>query len=180
MSRIGKMPIPIPSGTTVTVAKDGATVTVKGPKGQLTRTLPLVSVKIDGPVANLATTGETHDHSACHGLSRALLANMVTGCATGHKRNLIITGTGYKAEVWGQQLTLALGFSHPIVFEVPAGLKVGIEEKGTVVTLEGPDKELLGQVSANIRAFRPPEPYKGKGIRYSDETIRRKAGKTGK
>lgn len=180
MSRIGKMPIPIPAGTTVTVAKDGATVTVKGPKGQLSRTLPLVTVKIDGNVANLGTTGESHEHNACHGLSRALLANMVTGCATGHKRSLVITGTGYKAEVWGQRLTLSLGYSHPVVFEVPEALKVAIEEKGTVVTLEGPDKELLGQVSANIRAFRPPEPYKGKGICYKGETIRRKAGKTGK
>ncbi len=180
MSRIGKMPIPIPSGTTINVATDGATVTVKGPKGQLTRTLPMVKVTIDGNVASLGKTGETQQHSACHGLSRALLFNMVSGCAAGHKRSLIITGTGYKAEVWGQRLTLSLGYSHPVVFEVPSGLKVGIEEKGTVLTLEGPDKELLGQVSANIRAFRPPEPYKGKGIRYSDETIRRKAGKTGK
>ncbi len=180
MSRIGKLPIKIPAGTTLTIGSDGATVTVKGGRGTLTRTLPRVSVVVKDGHALVNVGGEAREDNACHGLSRALLANMVKGCSEGHKRSLAITGTGYKAEVWGQQLTLALGYSHPVVFEVPEGIKVAIEEKGTLIHLEGADRELLGLVSAKIRSFRPPEPYKGKGVRYTDETVRRKAGKTGK
>lgn len=180
MSRIGKLPIKIPTGTTVQVAADGATVTVKGAKGTLTRTLPRVTINVKDGFANVLVGGEAHEDNACHGLSRALLNNIIVGCSTGHKRKLIITGTGYKAEVWGQQLTMALGYSHPVVFEVPAGVKVAIEDKGTGIMLEASDKELLGLVSSKIRSFRPPEPYKGKGVAFADETIRRKAGKTGK
>jgi len=180
MSRIGKLPVPVPAGAAVTVAPDGATVTVKGPKGQLSRTLPFVTVAVQGASAVVSTTGDTQKHHACHGLARVLLNNMVVGVTQGHKRGLVITGTGYKAEVSGQTLTLSVGYSHPVVFEVPKTIKVGVEAKGTEVVLESADKELLGQVAATLRGFRPPEPYKGKGVRYSDEVIRRKAGKAGK
>ena len=180
MSRIGKQPVPIPSGTTLTIAGDKATVTVKGPKGQLSRTLPRVSVAIEGTEAKVTANGSAREDRACHGLSRALLNNMVRGCSVGHKRSLVIAGTGYKAEAAGQQLTLSLGYSHPVVFDVPKGISVAIEKRGTQIDLEGADKELLGLVAAKIRAFRPPEPYKGKGVAYSDEKIRRKAGKVGK
>ena len=180
MSRIGKQPITVPSGTTVDVASDGATVTVKGPKGQLSRTLPLVQVSVDAGVATVNPGGATREHRACHGLGRALLNNMVTGVSTGHHKALKITGTGYKAELAGQKLTLSLGFSHPVVFEVPKNVSVAVEDKGLTIKLESADKESLGAVAAKIRGFRPPEPYKGKGVAYSDEVIRRKAGKTGK
>ncbi len=180
LSRIGKRPIVIPTGAQVAVAGDGATVTVKGPKGQLSTTLPMVQAKVQGAEVRLEPTGETPQHKACHGLSRALLQNMVVGVSTGHKRGLLITGTGYKAEVAGQVLTLSLGFSHPVIFDVPKSIKVAVESKGTEVQLECADKELLGQVAAKLRSFRPPEPYKGKGVRYADEVIRRKAGKAGK
>lgn len=180
MSRIGKLPIAIPAGTEIKVGGDGASVTVKGPKGQLSRTLPHVTVAIDGANANVMIVGESREAKSCWGLSRALLNNMVEGCSVGHKRSLIITGTGYKAELGGQSLTLSLGFSHPVVYELPKGVTGEIAERGLRVNLECTDKELLGQVSANIRGFRPPEPYKGKGVRYSDEVVRRKAGKAGK
>ena len=180
MSRIGKQPIAVPNGTSVEVASDGATVTVKGPKGQLSRTLPLVSVTVQDGIASVIPGGVTREHRACHGLGRALLNNMVTGVSTGHKKALTITGTGYKAELSGQKLTLSLGFSHPVIFEVPKGVSVAVENRGLLVNLESADKELLGAVAAKIRGFRPPEPYKGKGVAYSDEVILRKAGKTGK
>ncbi len=180
MSRIGKQPVTIPAGASVVVAADGATVTVKGPKGQLSRTLPMVHVAVVGGSATVTPSGDTLQHKACHGLSRVLLDNMVHGVSVGHKRGLVITGTGYKAEISGQLLTMNLGFSHPVVVDIPKIIKVGVEGKGTEVVLESPDKELLGQVAAKLRSFRPPEPYKGKGVRYSDEVIRRKAGKAGK
>ena len=180
MSRIGKQPVVIPAGASVTVAPDGATVTVKGPKGQLSRTLPRVKVSVAAGAASVTTTGAAQQDRACHGLSRVLLNNMVVGVTTGHSRRLMITGTGYKAEVSGQTLTMSLGLSHPVIFEVPKAIKVAVEAKGIEVLLESADKELLGQVAATLRGFRPPEPYKGKGVRYSDEIIRRKAGKAGK
>ncbi|MFT5430858.1 MAG: large subunit ribosomal protein L6 [Myxococcota bacterium] len=181
MSRIGKQPVTIPAGASVTVAKDGATVTVKGPKGQLSRTMPKVQISVEGAVARVATTGTSKEHRACHGLSRALLNNMVIGVTDGHKRALTITGTGYKAEVSGQKLTLNLGFSHQVVHMVAKGINVAVVGKaGTSIELDGADKELLGLVASQIRGYRPPEPYKGKGVAYSDEVIRRKAGKTGK
>ncbi len=179
-SRIGKRPVAVPAGSQVAIGADGATVTVKGPKGQLSSTLPLVKATVQGAEVRLEPTGDTPQHKACHGLSRALLQNMVVGVSTGHKRGLVITGTGYKAELAGQTLTLSLGFSHPVVFDVPKTIKVAVENKGTEVQLECADKELLGQVAAKLRSFRPPEPYKGKGVRYADEVIRRKAGKAGK
>ena len=180
MSRIGKQPIAIPDGTTVMVAGDKATVTVKGPKGQLQRTLPMVEVIVDNGEARVNTLGETRQHSACHGLSRALLNNMVVGCSEGHKRVLLIVGTGYKADAAGQMLTLNLGYSHPIEYELPKGISVAVAERGQRIALEGADNEALGQAAANIRGFRPPEPYKGKGVQYQNEVVRRKAGKAGK
>ena len=181
MSRIGKQPVTIPAGATVTVAKDGATVTVKGPKGQISQTLPQVTVEVEGAIARVLATGNSKEQRSCHGLGRALLKNMVFGVTEGHKRSLIITGTGYKAELKGQNLTLSLGYSHQIFHEVPKGISVQVQGKaGTTIELEGADKQLLGHVASQIRGYRPPEPYKGKGIAYSDEVIRRKAGKTGK
>ena len=174
MSRIGNAPITLPSGTTLTV---GDEITVKGPKGELSRTLPKVSVALEDNVATVTPTGSSREHRACHGLSRALLANMIKGCSEGHNRALVITGTGYKADASGQKLTMSLGHSHPIIYTVPKGISVVVEERGTLVKLSGADKEVLGQAAADIRSFRPPEPYKGKGVRYSDEFIKRKAGK---
>jgi large subunit ribosomal protein L6 len=179
MSRVGKLPITIPSGTDLTIGSDGATVTVKGPKGRLSRTLPKVTVSLDDGVATVTPTGETREHRACHGLSRALLNNMVVGCSKGHQRSLLIKGTGYKADTSGQKLTLTLGYSHLVIFDVPKEVKVEVVNRNTGINLECADKELLGLVAAKIRGFRPPEPYKGKGIRYSDEYVRRKAGKAG-
>lgn len=180
MSRIGKMLVPIPSGTDVTIGSDGSTVTVKGPKGQLSKTLPAVTVSVDAGAARVTPKGTTRHHRACHGLGRALLNNMVIGVSVGHKRSLLITGTGYKAELSGQKLTLALGHSHPVELVLPKGMKGEVAERGVRINLECSDKELLGHIAATIRGFRPPEPYKGKGVRYSDEVVRRKAGKAGK
>ena len=177
MSRIGKQPVVVPSGTSVDIGADSATVTVKGPKGELSRTLPKVTIALEENILTVTSTGTSREHRACHGLSRALLANMVHGCSVGHTRDLVINGTGYKAENSGQKLTLSLGHSHPIEYTLPKGIAVAVEERGTLVKLSGPDKEVLGQVAADIRGFRPPEPYKGKGVRYSDEVIKRKAGK---
>ena len=147
---------------------------------QLPRALrALRALEEDGTVV-VTPNGSSHEHRACHGLSRALLNNMVLGCTSGHKRVLRIQGTGYKAELSGQKLTLSLGYSHPVVYNLPKGVKGAIEERGSRIDLECADKELLGQVAANIRGFRPPEPYKGKGVRYDNEVVRRKAGKAGK
>jgi large subunit ribosomal protein L6 len=179
MSRIGKQPVLIPSGTTVTIGGDGATVSVKGPRGELSRTLPKVSVALDDNQAVVTPLGSSREHRSCHGLSRALLANMVKGVSEGHNKTLLIAGTGYKANASGQKLTLNLGYSHPVEYVLPEGVSVTVEERGTSIRLECSDKEVLGQVAANIRGYRPPEPYKGKGIRYSDEYVRRKAGKAG-
>jgi large subunit ribosomal protein L6 len=179
MSRIGKLPIQIPSGTDVTVGGDGATVTVKGPKGQLSRTLPRVKVAVDEGVATVMSNGETREHRACHGLSRALLNNMILGCSVGHQRKLMISGTGYKADLQGQKLTLVLGYSHLVIYNLPREVKAELADRNTSISLTCADKEVLGLVASQIRAFRPPEPYNGKGIRYSDEIVRRKAGKTG-
>lgn len=180
MSRIGKMPISVPNGTSVTIGSDEATVTVKGPKGQLSRTLPKVSIVETNGTLVLASTGQSKAHRACHGLSRALLANMIVGVSTGHRRTLVIIGTGYKAELAGNKVTLSLGFSHPVIHTLPKGITAAVDKKGVTLDLECADKELLGLHASQIRGYRPPEPYKGKGVAYSDEVIRRKAGKTGK
>src|SRR5580693_1682856 len=180
-SRTGKKPIPMPKGVTATV-KDRS-IEIKGPKGTLARTLPLnVSLKLDGgQIAVLPTVGG-RDGARFQGLARALLAGMVTGVADGYTRTLQLVGTGYRAELKGQTLNLALGFSHPIAFPLPKGIKCEIpgDSKGTIVILTGSDKEVMGQTAAKIRSFRPPEPYGGKGVRYQGEKVREKAGKAAK
>jgi large subunit ribosomal protein L6 len=175
MSRIGKLPIEIPSGVNVKV-EPGA-VHVKGPRGQLSaQTSPLVEVKIEGNRATIARRDDSRQARAVHGLTRKLVANMVTGVSGGFRRVLEINGVGYRAESKGRALQLALGYSHPIVFELPQGVDAKVD-KQTVITLEGADRQVLGETAAAIRKLRPPEPYKGKGIKYAEETIRRKAGK---
>lgn len=177
MSRIGRRPIPLPAGVTASI--DGNAVTVKGPKGTLSRRLPAdMTAALDGNVLTVARPSDATRHKALHGLSRTLVANMVEGVSNGYKRSLDIQGVGYKAEPKPYGLNLVVGFSHPVEIRAPAGIKL-IVEGGTQVRVEGIDKELVGQVAAEIRSVRPPEPYKGKGIRYVGEVVRRKAGKTG-
>jgi large subunit ribosomal protein L6 len=177
MSRIGKLPIPIPKGVTVTV--NGHAVAVKGPKGELHRTMhPEISVKVEGEVCTVSRPSDEDRHKALHGLSRTLVANMIEGVTKGYSKQLEITGVGYKAEVRAYGLQLALGFSHPIEYRAPTGIKLSAPQP-TQVVIEGPDKQMVGQVAAELRSLRPPEPYKGKGIKYAGEVIRRKAGKAG-
>ena len=177
MSRIGKLPVALPKG--VTVAIDGNTVKVKGPKGELTRQFAQgISVGQDGETLHVKRASDEVNHKALHGLSRTLLANMVEGVTKGYQKTLEISGVGYKAEVKPFGLQLALGFSHPIQYKAPAGVKLSAPQPTTIV-IDGADKEKVGQVAAELRSLRPPEPYKGKGIKYSGEVIRRKAGKAG-
>jgi len=178
MSRVGKEPIDIPHGTKVTVA-DGV-VTAEGPRGKVSQTLlPEVSVSVEDGVLEVRRTGETRDHRARHGLIRALLANAVHGVTVGFKKDLEIHGVGYRAELRGQTLHLTLGYSHPVVFPIPEGIELQVDEKAGKIAVQGADKQQVGQVAANIRSLRKPEPYKGKGIKYADEIIRRKVGKAG-
>lgn len=180
MSRIGKQPVKVPSGVTITVGNDNV-VTVKGPKGELKQPIDRdikVEVK-DGEVTFARPTDQIR-HRALHGLYRALIANLVKGVTEGYKKNLELVGVGYKASNQGNLLDLSLGFSHNIIFEVPKELKLATaQEKGQnpTISLEGTDKQLIGQVAAKIRSLRKPEPYKGKGVKYVGEVIRRKAGK---
>jgi len=177
MSRIGKLPVMVPAGVTVKV--EGNTVSVKGPKGELSRTIPSnIAVKLDGSTITLTRPSDETKDKAMHGLSRTLVANMVEGCAKGYMKSLEITGVGYKAEPKPFGLQLALGYSHQIQYKAPAGIKLTAPQP-TQVVIEGADKEKVGQVAAEIRSLRPPEPYKGKGIKYTGEVIRRKAGKAG-
>jgi large subunit ribosomal protein L6 len=177
MSRIGKLPITVPSG--VTVSQDGSTVKVKGPKGELSHRLPAgVTMERDGDTLNIKRESDETNHKSLHGLTRSLIANMVEGVTKGYTKQLEITGVGYKAEVKPYGLLLSLGFSHQIQYKAPAGIKLSAPQP-TQVTIEGSDKALVGQVAAELRGLRPPEPYKGKGIRYAGEVIRRKAGKAG-
>src|SRR5215475_9309765 len=177
MSRIGKLPVQIPSG--VTVAVDETTVKVKGPKGELTHRLPngIAVDSTDGSITVQRASDETH-HKALHGLTRSLIANMVQGVTKGYQKQLEITGVGFKAEVRPYGLQLALGFSHSIEYKAPAGIKLTAPQP-TQIVIDGSDKALVGQVAAELRSLRPPEPYKGKGIKYAGEVIRRKAGKAG-
>ncbi len=180
MSRIGKSPVTIPSGVEVKI--DGATISVKGPKGELSQVLEEgVTVEQVENTLVFNRASDAPDHRAKHGLYRSVVSNMVNGVSEGYKKVLEVIGVGYRADAQGQRLTLALGFSHPIIFEIPKEVKVSAETvkgKAPVVTLESHDKQLLGQVAAKIRSFRKPEPYKGKGIRFQGEIIRRKAGKS--
>ena len=175
MSRIGKAPVAIPQGTKVHVAE--GRVRVEGPKGKLERALPPdVTLKIDGSTLKVERNDDGRRARGMHGLTRQLVANMVDGVAKGFTRVLEINGVGYRAEARGTVLHLTLGYSHPIAYQLPAGISAKVE-KQVVITLEGADRELLGQVAAAVRELRPPEPYKGKGVKYAEETIRRKAGK---
>ena len=177
MSRIGKKPVPIPGGVTVSV--DGSTVRVKGPKGELSRTFrPEMRIRVDDGAVVVERSAENKLQRALHGLTRALIANMVQGVAEGYRKTLEIVGVGYRAEKKGKVLVLNVGFSHPVEYPEPEGITISTPSPTTVV-VEGIDKEKVGQVAAEIRGIRPPEPYKGKGIRYQDEQIRRKAGKAG-
>ena len=176
MSRIGKRPIEVPKDVTVRI--DGNTVVVKGPKGELSRSLhPLVAVAVEGSTVTVTRAGELPQHKALHGLSRNLVANMIEGVAKGYEKVLEIQGVGYKAEATAQGLTLTVGLSHQVKYPAPAGIKFAVDN-ATVVRISGASKELVGQVAAELRSVRPPEPYKGKGIRYQGEQVRRKAGKT--
>ena len=176
MSRIGKQPVALPAGISAQVA--AGTVTLKGPKGELSLKLPdTVAVALEGNVLNVARTGDDKQSRADHGTTRALLQNMVVGVKDGYSRELEIQGVGFKASIAGNKLTLNVGYSHPVEYVVPEGIKVDVAD-GTTLKVSGIDKQLVGQVSARIRSFRPPEPYKGKGVRYKDERVRRKAGKT--
>jgi large subunit ribosomal protein L6 len=177
MSRIGKRPIPVISGVTVEI--DGQTVRVKGPKGELSRTVhPEMQLKMEEGQVVVARPSDETRHKALHGLTRTLLANMVEGVAKGYQKVLEIQGVGYKAEVNKAGLNVIVGYSHPVAYKAPEGITFAVENN-TIVRISGPNKELVGQVAAEIRQIRPPEPYKGKGIRYQGERVRRKAGKTG-
>ncbi len=178
MSRIGKMPVTIPSG--VDIRLEGVRLTVKGSKGELRRSIAEgVSIEIEDGIATVTRINDTSESRALHGLTRALLANMVQGVTDGFQKELEINGVGYRAALKGSDLELQVGFSHPVVVDAPDGISFDVPEP-TKVIVSGIDKEKVGQVAADIRKVRPPEPYKGKGIRYSGEYVRRKAGKAGK
>ena len=177
MSRIGNNPIPVPDAVDVKI--DGTRITVKGPKGTLERVVDSrISVDQEGDTLVLRRANDDGDTRARHGLTRALLNNMVVGVSEGYRKDLQMVGVGYRANLQGSRLELQVGFSHPVVIEAPAGIDFEVPEP-TRIGISGIDKELVGQVAANIRKVRPPEPYKGKGIRYVDERVRRKAGKAG-
>jgi large subunit ribosomal protein L6 len=177
MSRIGKRPIPVLSGVTVQI--DGNVVKVKGPKGELSRAVhPEMQLSMEEGQLVVARPSDETRHKALHGLTRTLVANMVEGVAKGYQKVLEIQGVGYKAEVNKAGLNVIVGYSHPVAYKAPEGITFAVENN-TIVKISGPNKELVGQVAAEIRQIRPPEPYKGKGIRYQGERVRRKAGKTG-
>jgi len=180
MSRIGKQPIPVPQGVTVKIGEDNV-ITVKGPKGELTQAVDR-DMKVEVKDGNIEVTRPTEQirHRAMHGLYRSLISNLVKGVTDGYKKDLELVGVGYKASNTGNTLDLALGYSHNIIFEVPKELTVTtVTEKGKnpLISLTSPDKQLLGAVAAKLRSLRKPEPYKGKGVKYTDEVVRRKAGK---
>lgn len=180
MSRIGKLPVAVPTGVTVKI-DPGNLVTVKGPKGELSRTFsPEMTIEMAGTELVVKRPSDQRIHRALHGLTRALLANMVTGVTTGFRRELTIEGVGYRADMVGNRLVLQVGLSHPVEFVPPAGVTFAVDRTGRNVVVEGADKELVGLIAAKVREVRPPEPYQGKGIRYAGEVVRRKAGKTGR
>ena len=176
MSRIGKQPITIPEKVKVSVK--GSKVFVEGPKGKLDMEIPRrTSLKVEGTTITVARDGEDSEAKALHGLSRSLINNMVKGVSEGYVKKLEINGVGFKAAVQGKIVNMSLGYSHPINYEIPEQVKVTVEEN-TKITIEGPNKQVVGQVAAELRSFYPPEPYKGKGVKYADERIERKEGKT--
>lgn len=176
MSRVGKSPIAIPDG--VTVAVDGSHVTVKGPKGEMARSFdPAMTVAVDNGQVVVTRPSDHRLHRAMHGLTRSLIQNMVTGVSTGYRKVLDIVGVGYRAELIGKKLNLVIGFSHPILMSPPEGITFTVATP-TQIAVEGVSKELVGEIAAMVRRFRPPEPYKGKGIRYKGELVKRKAGKS--
>ncbi|MEM7793847.1 MAG: 50S ribosomal protein L6 [Cyanobacteria bacterium P01_C01_bin.118] len=178
MSRIGKKPVPVPSGVSVSI--DSQSVIVKGPKGELSRVLPgEVNIAQEGEQIVVTRQDDSRVARARHGLSRTLIANMVEGVSKGFEKRLEIKGVGYRAAVKGKTLTMNLGYSHPVEFDPPAGIEFKVESNTNVI-VSGIDKELVGTIAAKIRDARPPEPYKGKGVRYLGEMVRRKAGKAGK
>ncbi len=177
MSRVGKEPIPIPQGVQVGIV--AGVFTAEGPKGIVSeKVLPRIEVEIGDTEVNVRRKGESQDDRAKHGLMRSLLANAVAGAHEGFSKVLEINGVGYKAEVKGREIHFALGYSHPIVFQIPQDIEIEVD-KNNVVTVRGPNKQQVGQVAAEIRSMRKPEPYKGKGIKYAGEVIRRKVGKAG-
>ncbi|QCR34179.1 50S ribosomal protein L6 [Lysinibacillus sp. SGAir0095] len=179
MSRVGKKPIEVPAGVTVTIADDN-TVTVKGPKGELTRQFNQdMKIELEGNIINVVRPSESKQHRTIHGTTRALLANMVTGVSEGFTRSLELIGVGYRAQLQGKKLVLNVGYSHPVEFTPEEGLEIEVPSN-TKVIVKGISKERVGALASNIRDVRPPEPYKGKGIRYEGEFVRRKEGKTGK
>lgn len=178
MSRIGKLPITVPAG--VDVKLDGSTISVKGPKGQLTKDLHKdMKVQMENGVITVTRPSDDKEHRALHGLTRTLVANMITGVTNGYEKSLDLVGVGYRASKQGNKLVLAVGYSHPIEFEPEKGLEIEVPTP-TKIIVRGADQEKVGMLAANIRAVRKPEPYKGKGIKYADEVVRRKAGKTAK
>lgn len=177
MSRIGKLPVPVPKGVNVTI--NGSTITARGPKGTLSRTLPaMVSMVMEGETVVVHRVNDSKPARSRHGLSRTLVNNLIVGVSTGFSKKLALVGVGNKAEMKGKTLVLHLGYSHPIEFPVPQGLEIKVE-KAVSVTVSGMDREAVGQAAANIRGFRKPDPYKGKGVRYADEVIKLKPGKSG-
>ena len=177
MSRIGNQPIAIPNGVDITL--DGHTLTVKGPKGTLSHKLPQsMQVEVTADEVKVARPSDDKEHKSLHGLTRSLINNMVIGVTEGYSKTLEIVGVGYRAAMKGKNLNLTLGFSHPVIMEPPAGIELETPEP-TKIIVKGADKEVVGQVAAEIRDWRKPEPYKGKGVRYEGEHVRRKAGKTG-
>lgn len=179
MSRVGKKPIEVPADVTVTISNEN-TVVVKGPKGELTKTFNKdITIEQEGTIITLVRPSDSKDHRTIHGTTRALLANMVTGVSQGFERGLELVGVGYRAQLQGEKLVLSVGFSHPVEFTPENGVQVEVPTN-TKIIVRGIDKERVGALASNIRQVRPPEPYKGKGIRYEGEVVRRKEGKTGK
>lgn len=179
MSRIGKKPVPVPAGVQIKIT--GPQVSIKGPKGELQRTFAEeLTIAQEGRELKVTRPDDLRQTRALHGLTRALLNNMVLGVTQGFRKTLIVEGVGYRAEMTGKNLMLYLGYSHPIMVRPPDGITIGADPKAKTISIEGIDKEKVGEIAAEIRALRPPEPYKGKGIRYDNETVRRKAGKAGK
>lgn len=178
MSRIGKLPVELPAGVTATL-EDGNVLKVKGPKGELTQKFNCdMEIKIDGNTLTVSRPSDSKQHKATHGLTRALIANMVHGVTHEFVKELEIVGVGYRAAMQGSKMTLNMGFSHPVEIEQPKGITFEVPSP-TAIVIKGIDKQQVGQVAANVRGIRPPEPYKGKGIRYKNEYVRRKEGKTG-